>query len=173
MTDQPLNWTERSIDIPAGGLQRSREATHEECQAIAQALDILKVTSLSTSYRINAIAGDGYRLRGTIVAAVEQACVVSLEPVNGNVNAEYEVEFFPEIDLPADEEEAEILDAAEVELLENGAVPVGRIVYETLSASLNPYPRRPDAEFNWQDPKAAEPEKVSPFAALSKLKPGS
>ncbi len=172
MTDQ-LNWTERSIDIPAGGLQRTREATPEECLAIAKALGILKVASLSASYRINAIAGDGYRLRGTLAAAVEQACVVSLEPVSGKVSAEYEVEFFPKVDLPEDEEEAGILDAAEVELLENGIIPVGRIVYETLSASLDPYPRRPDAEFNWQDPNAAEPAKVSPFAALSKLKPGS
>ncbi|WP_045835812.1 DUF177 domain-containing protein [Hyphomicrobium sp. 99] len=170
MTDQ-LNWIEKSTDIPAGGLQREREATPAECQAIAQALDILKVGSLSTHYRINAIAGDGYRLRGTVVAVVEQACVVSLEPVSGNVNANYEVEFFPSVDAPeGEEEEASILGVADVELLEHGVIPVGRIVYETLSASLDPYPRRPDAEFNWQDPKAAEPEKVSPFAALSKLK---
>lgn len=172
MTDQ-LNWTERSIDIPTGGLQRKREATPAECQAIAQALGILKVTSLSASYRVNAIAGDGYRLRGTIAANVEQACVVSLEPVSGNVNAAYEVEFFPKVDAPEDEGESGILDAAEVEPLVNGIIPVGRIVYETLSASLDPYPRRSDAEFNWEDPKVAEPANASPFAALSKLKPGS
>ncbi len=170
MTDQ-LNWIEKSAEIPAGGLQRDRTAAPAECQALARALDILKVDSLSTNYRINAIAGDGYRLRGTLAAVVEQACVVSLEPVAGNVNADYEVEFFPKIDAPDDGEEATILGVADVELLEHGVIPVGRIVYETLSASLDPYPRRPDAEFNWEDPKAGEPEKSSPFAALSKLKP--
>ncbi|MBS0269355.1 MAG: DUF177 domain-containing protein [Proteobacteria bacterium] len=170
MTDQ-LNWIEKSAEIPAGGLQRDRKAAPAECQALAQALDILKVDSLSTNYRINAIAGDGYRLRGTLAAVVEQACVVSLEPVAGNVNADYEVEFFPKIDAPDDGEDATILGIADVELLEHGVIPVGRIVYETLSASLDPYPRRPDAEFDWQDPKAGGPEKSSPFAALSKLKP--
>lgn len=170
MTDQ-LNWIEKSAEIPAGGLQRDRAATSAERQAVAQALDILKVESLSTNYRINAIAGDGYRLRGTLAAVVEQACVVSLEPVVGNVNADFDVEFFPKIDAPDEGEEAGILGVADVELLEHGEIPVGRIVYETLSASLDPYPRRSDAEFNWQDPKAVEPEKTSPFAALSKLKP--
>lgn len=170
MTDQP-NWIEKAAEIPAGGLERDREATPAELQAIAQALDILKVASLSTNYRINAIAGNGYRLRGAITASVEQACVVSLEPVSGKVEAPYEVEFFAAVDVKDDGEEASILEGTDIEVLEHGIIPVGRIVYETLSASLDPYPRRPDAEFNWEDPKAKDPEKVSPFAALSKLKP--
>lgn len=170
MTDQP-NWIEKATDIPAGGLERDRAATPAELQTIAQALDILKVASLSTNYRINAIAGNGYRLRGTITASVEQACVVSLEPVSGKVNGAYEVEFFPTVDVKDGDEEASILEGTDIEVLEHGIIPVGRIVYETLSASLNPYPRRPDAEFNWEDPKAKDPDKVSPFAALSKLKP--
>lgn len=170
MTDQ-LNWIEKATDIPAGGLDRDREATAAELEATAQALDILKIGSLSTRYRINAIAGSGYRLRGTITASVEQACVVSLEPVSGKVNAAYEVEFFSTVDTPDNEEEVSILAGTDIEVLEHGIIPVGRIVYETLSASLDPYPRSPDAEFNWEDPKAKDPEKASPFAALSKLKP--
>ena len=62
-----------------------------------------------------------------------------------------------------------MLDAPEVEKFEHGIIPAGRIIFETLAASLDPYPRREGVEFNWQDPQATEPEKASPFAVLSKL----
>lgn len=169
MTDH-LDWIEKTTDIPAGGLNRNREAASAELQQIAQALNILKVGDLSSHYRITAIAGGGYRLAGTIAANVEQACVVSLEPVSGKINAAFDVEFWPTV-APADnEKEASILSGSDVEVLEHGLIPVGRIVFETLSASLDPYPRREGAEFNWQDPKAEKAESANPFAALSKLK---
>ncbi len=44
-------------------------------------------------------------------------------------------------------------------------------VFGLLSAALPPYPRKPGAEFDWVDPKAADPSQASPFAELAKLKP--
>ncbi len=169
MTDD-LDWTEKTTDIPAGGLSRDREATSTELEQIAQVLNILKVDNLSSHYRITAIAGGAYRLAGTISAGVEQACIVSMEPVSGKINAAFDVEFWPTVTPVDNDEDASILGGSDVETLEHGLIPVGRIVYETLSASLDPYPRREGAEFNWQDPKAQEAEGTNPFAALSKLK---
>jgi uncharacterized metal-binding protein YceD (DUF177 family) len=165
-----LDWIEKTTDIPAGALKRDREATSVELQQIAQALDILKVGNLSSNYRITAIAGGAYRLAGTIAADVEQSCIVSLEPVSGKINAAFDVEFWPTVAHGDSDEEASILSGSDVEVLEHGLIPVGRIVFETLSASLDPYPRREGAEFNWQDPKAEKAESANPFAALSKLK---
>ncbi len=45
------------------------------------------------------------------------------------------------------EEEVEALSAAEIEPIEHGRIDVGRIVYETLSAAIDPYPRKAGAEF--------------------------
>lgn len=165
-----LDWTEKTTEIPAGGLDRTRTATAEELKSVAQTLNILDVSALSARYRIVAISGGAYRLSGSISAGVEQACVVSLEPVQGKVNAAFEVEFWPDLASEDSEEEASILGGSDVELLEHGLIPVGRIVFETLSASLNPYPRREGAEFTWQDPKSNEPAASNPFAALAKLK---
>jgi uncharacterized metal-binding protein YceD (DUF177 family) len=165
-----LDWIEKSTDIPAGGLKRDREATSVELRQIAQALDILKVGNLSSHYRITAIAGGAYRLAGTIAADVEQSCIVSLEPVSGKIKAAFDVEFWPTVTPGDSDEEASILSGSDVEVLDHGLIPVGRIVFETLSASLDPYPRREGAEFNWQDPKAEKAESANPFAALSKLK---
>jgi hypothetical protein len=48
---------------------------------------------------------------------------------------------------------------------------VGRIVYETVSAALDPYPRKSGAEFTWSDPREAEAAaRANPFALLKKLK---
>ncbi len=147
-----------------------RDASAVERERVAQALNILDVASLSARYRIVSISGGAYRLKGTIEASVEQACVISLDPVENDVKASFEVEFWPDLEPEDSEEEASILGPVDAELLEHGLVPVGRIVFETLSASLDPYPRREGAEFNWTDPADEGAEKHNPFAALSKLK---
>jgi uncharacterized metal-binding protein YceD (DUF177 family) len=165
-----LDWIEKTVDIPAGGLGGARDATGEELKQIANALNILNVASLSSRYRISSISGGAYRLTGSVAAQVEQACVVSLEPVNGNVQAPFEVEFWPNLEVEESEDESSILGASEVELLEHGIIPVGRIVFETLSASLDPYPRKEGAEFTWQDSKSEASDGSNPFAALAKLK---
>jgi hypothetical protein len=168
---EPLNdWTHNVTDIPAGGLDRDREATENERAAIADTLKLLKLGRLVTRYRIKSALGGGYRLSGKVTADVEQACVVTLDPVADRIEAAFDVEFRPQVEAADNDEDASVLAGPDVDALERGIIPVGRIVFETVSASLNPYPRRPDAEFNWQDPHASAPEKASPFAALSKLR---
>ena len=50
-------------------------------------------------------------------------------------------------------------------------IDVGRVVFETLSAALDPYPRKNGASLEWQDPESAEGVGASgPFGALKKLK---
>lgn len=168
---EPLNdWIHNVTDIPSGGLDREREATEKDRAAIADALHLLKLARLVTRYRIKSALGGGYRLSGKVLADVEQACVVTLDPVAAKVEAPFDVEFRPEVKTADNDEDASVLSGPDVDVLERGTIPVGRIVFETVSASLDPYPRRSDAEFNWRDPHASEPEKTSPFAALSKLR---
>ncbi len=55
-------------------------------------------------------------------------------------------------------------------MLDGDRIDVGRIVYETLSAGLDPYPRKEGAEFDWADPKTGVADSANPFAVLKKLK---
>ena len=167
---ETLDWIEKTTDIPEGGLSATRDATADELKRVATALNILAVASLTSRYRIVAISGGAYRLTGSISAKVEQACVVSLEPVSGKVEASFEVEFWPVLKSEESEDESSVLSGSDVEQLEHGLIPVGRITFETLSASLDPYPRKEGAEFTWQDPKSEASDGTNPFAALSKLK---
>lgn len=172
-TPPPLvfDWSHATTDIPEAGLRRERAASEPERAAVAAALGLLEASNINASYRIGRIAGGGYALSGRMNADVAQSCIVSLEPVRDKLDEDFDVEFWPDVDA-ADEsgQDARILEGKDMERLERGEIPVGRIVFETLSAAINPYPRKPDTAFDWKDDKAGDPEKISPFAALSRLK---
>lgn len=164
------DWTIPTLEIPDRGLGGERAVPADMLLDFAKALGMLSLEQVNTSYRIDRLAGGGYRLHGRLKAKGEQACVVSLEPLPAVLDEPFDVEFWPALAASDGGEDKAILEARDVESLENGTIPVGRIVFETISAALDPYPRKDGAEFNWSDKAQSEPEKVSPFAALAKLK---
>ena len=169
----PLIWEHETGQVPAGGLGIKRAATDVERAALAAALEILSCDALQVSYRLSRAPDDGYRLKGKLTADVVQACVVTLAPVHDTVTAEFAVEFRPEDEVRAAAGGAVDLEAdTEIEPIKGTVMAAGRVVFEELAAALNPYPRRPGAEFAAPaDPKqAAEIAKEHPFAALAKLK---
>lgn len=164
------NWVHAVLDIPDGGLKRERAASAEERAAIVTELRLLSLDALDAAYRIDRLAGGGYRLHGRVTAGLEQPCVVTLDPVAQTIDDDFDTEFWPEVVARDGEQDARVLDGRDVETLENGALAAGRVIFETLSAALDPYPRKAGAEFQWQDKAVGEVAKISPFAALSKLK---
>jgi hypothetical protein len=173
MTDHieplPLDWTIGAADIPERGLKGSRTATDMERASLAEALDLLSCGSLEATYSITPIAS-GYRLEGGIDASVNQACVITLEPIASRVAESFSVDFKRDSSrATGDAGDLEILSGADVEPLVGDVIELGRIVYEALSAGLDPYPRKPGAEFDWSDPEQSSAGN-NPFAVLGKLK---
>ncbi len=187
-TSTPLPWSHAVVDIPDGGLATERSATASECAAIKNNLGLASLTNVTATYRITRLAGGGYHLAGRVKATLEQACVVTLDPIALHMDEVVDVEFWPDAtptrhgsgkrdkDFDRDDEhpspsnEVSVLTGPDVEPLEDGAMAVGRVVFETVSAALDPFPRKADAEFNWQDQTAEDPTKSNPFAVLQKLK---
>ncbi len=169
----PLNWTHPLAEIGPRGVERERGASAEERARLAAALAIPEIARLTARYAIRPGAGGRYRLSGSIGAEAIQECVVTLAPVPGKIEEKFEAEFWPKAALPEpSREDVEVLSGAEIEPLDGDAIDVGRIVYETLAAALDPYPRAPDAAFDWRDPAEGETSApASPFAALEALKP--
>jgi hypothetical protein len=168
----PLNWTIAVAEVPGGKHTITREATLGECSAIAQDLGLLACDRLVARYTLNPIGGGRYKFAGQCEAAITQACIVSFEAVPAKLDLPFDVEFRPDADdaIVSDDEEAEVLTLPEIEPIPHGQLEIGRIVFETLAAGLNPYPRKPDAAFDWLDPNVAT-SPANPFAALAKLKP--
>lgn len=170
MTIPLSDWSHPVTEIPAQGLSRERQVPGEARSALAKELGMLTLDAVTANYRIDRLAGGAYRLHGRVSADGTQACVVTVEPVAAHVDDTFDVEFWPDLPDAEGGEEKSVLDDRDVEPLEGGLIPVGRIVFETISAGLDPYPRKPGAEFSWADKAPPEQQNVSPFAALSKLK---
>ena len=166
-----LEWTHAVRDVPADGLAVERRATEAERERLARELAIPSVDDLTVSYRLSPRTGGRLALEGRLAATVTQECVVTLEPVGGTLTVPLDVVFSPDPIAPGAEIEGSLedLDKPDEEPIVHGAIDVGRIVEEEILASLDPYPRRADASFEWTDEKG-EAAGEHPFAVLGKLK---
>lgn len=163
-------WNEPVRNIPDAGLERTRGLSAQETDALVRELDLLAIPAFEATYRIRASAQGRYLLKGRIRAVVEQTCVVSLKPMRSTIEQDLDIAFWPAADLTAPEGGAiDIEDESEPEPIEDGVLPVARVVFETLASCVDPFPRSPDAKLDWTPPADAD-AKVSPFAALAKLK---
>lgn len=170
-----LNWIEETRELGDNGRHVTRAANANEREAIAQMLDLLDCDELQFDYQLKPHGDGRYRLRGEVTARVTQACVVSLEPVHDEIGETVDLEFWPEhlLDQTTAKGERSILEGDDPEALgPHGRIDTGRIALEVLSASLDPYPRKQGAEFEWREEEGAEGTEAAahPFAALAKLK---
>jgi hypothetical protein len=163
-----LDWTHETRTIPEAGLDVTREATEDTRVALAEALGIDACTRLSARYAIKPFATGRFELHGTFEMVARQTCVVTLEPIERTYRVRLDVAFWPP-ELLGDGPGADIDSLADdPEPIEDGRIDVGRIVYEELASTVDPYPRIDDATFDWEDQEA--PARDSPFAALERLK---
>jgi uncharacterized metal-binding protein YceD (DUF177 family) len=164
----PFAWDVEISDVPASSPEIRRVATAAERLALASALEILSCESCTATYRVRRLAGDRYGLRGSLNAEIVQACVITLAPVHDMVATTFNVEFWPAEQLAAEGGAVDLEDETDIEPIDGHRLTIGRVIYEELAAALNPYPRRPGAEFTPATDLAGM--KPSPFAALATLK---
>jgi uncharacterized metal-binding protein YceD (DUF177 family) len=164
------------------GLTLALTADEQARAALARRFRIPAVLSFTARIRLmpdQAVARQ-YVLKGEIEAEVEQVCVVSLESVRQSISEHFVRRFAPadmiepQTDLGEDESEWLDPDAEDpVDPIEGGLIDVGAVVAEELALALDPYPRKPGADLPvGYRPDVEEEVKVSPFAALAKLKAG-
>ena len=149
--------------VPALGCHERLAADEKECAALAKRLGLPKIHAVGGLLQIVPWRGGGLKVTGTLKARVDQLSVVSLEIFTSDLAFEIERYYLsPRASNPTAEEEADII--------ENGIVDLGEILAETMALELDPYPRQEGEVFHdiAEHPEVA---KVSPFVALSKLKP--
>jgi hypothetical protein len=165
-----LGWDHAISDIPEAGLTAERTATPEELAAIARALDLVACRSLTARYAIAAGSGGHYHLTGTLQAQVEQTCVVTVEPLVSDIAESFDIDFWPENELPAPGGGVvDLHEEPDLEPIDAGRIPVGRIVFECLAGAIDLFPRKSGAAFEM--PAQAESGKpASPFAVLARIR---
>jgi len=164
------------VDEIRDGASGEIAATKAEMDAIARMLDLVALEGLTFLYRLDHGGGGRLHLTGRLHANVTQTCVVSLDPVEANLDVPVEVEFWP-VSL-IDELERSTEEPGNLGLLDwpeavvDGRIDLGPVIYETLATALEPYPKREGVSFDWsQGPtEEAGSAKSGPFAALAALK---
>ena len=147
--------------------------TKKEMAAIAALLDLKVLEDLAFAYRIRPGGSGRLHLSGRLKASLTQTCVVSLDPVEINLDVPIEAAFLPVSLIEALEQNAE--DPAGgfdwPEPIADGRIDFGPLIYESLATALDPYPKREGASFEWS--QGTEPDRdagTGPFAALEELK---
>lgn len=114
---------------------------------------------------------DGVEITGRFEAVVEQICAVSLDPFEHELSGEIDIRA-----VPADSPQAPAERAGEVEydpeqpdppdVLQADAIDLAAYVTEHLALEIDPFARKPGAEFEYAAPQSDD----SPFAALQRLR---
>jgi len=167
-----LSWTRlvKLHELARGPVRLTLEPDEGERAAIAKRLGLVSLPSLVARLTVKPWL-DGVEVTGRLDAVVEQVCGVSLDPFEQPLEAEIELRA-----VPAGSPHAAAPEGGELELdpdapdapdvLESDAIDVAEVVIEHLALEIDPFPRKPEATFDYQAPA----DETSPFAALAKLK---
>lgn len=163
---EPLAYSEPVRMNQVGtGLARRLEPDAATRQRIARALDMASLDAFAVDMELKPV-GQGWRLTGHIAAGGAQTCGITLEPLPLAIADDFSIALME--GAPDQDGEIDVdLDDDSPDLIEDGRIDLGQYAVEQLALRLDPFPRKPGAEFV-QPP---EPVEISPFAALKALKP--
>jgi len=147
-------------------------ADEAERSAVAQRLALPRIERLEAHVSLSR-TGEVVRASGRLMAALDQSCVVTGEPVPAHVDEPFELAFMPAPSPNRPDEEIELgASDCDVAFYDGGAIDLGTAIADTLALSLDPYPRSAGAEVALREAGIMTEEQASPFAVLAQLKRG-
>ncbi len=144
------------------------DATEEERAGLAKRFGLLGIARLAAGFTLHRDAA-GIVAEGRVEAAVDQACVVTGEPVPAEIDESVALRFVEE-DAPAEEEIELSGDALDTMPIDGGTIDLGEAAAETMALALDPFPRAPGAEEALRAAGVLREEEAGPFGALAGLK---
>lgn len=162
-TQPPFSEVVRINEIGAG-IERRLVPDADAVKRIVKALDLASLTAFEAELKL-APAHVGWTLTGRVVATLEQVCGITLDPLPVQVDERFSVDLVEAVEPETDEIEV-TLDDDSPDVIEDGRIDLGQYAVEQLALTLDPFPRKPGAEFVQPD----EPAEISPFAVLKAFK---
>jgi uncharacterized metal-binding protein YceD (DUF177 family) len=163
--------------IPDTGLHREVEADAPTRKAIAEAAGLREIFSVRASLDVTPKSDGRVIVTGSVKARVGQTCVVTLDPIENDIDEPIDQLFAPAeqisalADLVEDDTESEVEIPDPPEPIVGGVIDLGRLATDALFLGVDPYPRKADAVF--EPPVTADDPEDHPFAALKALKGGA
>ncbi len=160
-------------EVPETGQSVHLRADEATRAAIAAAAGLASLPRLEAGFELTRHSRDGVRVTGHVSATIGQNCVVTLEPVQNEIDEPVDLVFIPASASPSDspppsvdDEDLAVTDDPP-EVLRDGFIDLGALATEFLLLGIDPYPRAPGAKFD--SPPVDDPA-AHPFAALAALK---
>jgi uncharacterized metal-binding protein YceD (DUF177 family) len=143
-------------------------ASEAERDALAQRFELLSLDRLEAEIELVREPGGTILLSAAFEATFAQECIVTLDPVPGQVSERFQLRYGP----PEAEETAPAGDDDPAfEPLEKDSIDIGEAVAQEFSLALPPFPRADDAVVEVAAPENDDAD--SPFAALARLRRGA
>jgi hypothetical protein len=175
MTDKADPWSDPVVvaQLPDVGLHRDIEAGPAAREAMAEVAGLREIVFASASLDVTPMSGSRVHVAGRVRARIGQTCVVTLDPIENDIDEAIDLVFAPPEQIPqladlvdeAAESDVEIPDPPEP--IEQGVIDLGRVATDALFLAVDPYPRKPDAVF--EPPVVEADPEDHPFAALKAL----
>jgi uncharacterized metal-binding protein YceD (DUF177 family) len=141
-----------------------------EREALARRFNLVSIDSLSAEAEL-VRHGEAVTATGRLSARAVQSCVASGEPVPETVAESFRIEFRPQPASTGGEDEIELSeDELDVIFYDGAMVDLGEAMAETLSLSLEPYPRSEAAEEALKAAGIKSEGEAGPFGALAALR---
>jgi uncharacterized metal-binding protein YceD (DUF177 family) len=145
-------------------------ADEAERRGIAKRLGLVSLDRLEAHVCL-AKTDEIVRAQGRLVAALDQSCVITGDPVAAHVDEPFDLLFTPEPTKSAPDEEIELGESdCDVVFYDGASIDLGGAIADTLALSLDPYPRSAGAEAALKEAGVMTEEQASPFAVLAKLR---
>ena len=147
------------INEIGAGLERHLVPDDAAKARIIKALDLASLSAFGADLRV-APGRVGWTLTGRVTATLEQVCGITLDPLPVEIDERFSVDLVEAAEPEPDEIEVTIDDDAP-DVIEDGRIDLGQYAVEQLTLTLDPFPRKPGAEFVQPE----EPAEISPLMA--------
>lgn len=159
-------------EVGETGLHRELDADAATRAAIAEGAALSALPRLQAVFDLTRRAHNGLHVVGRVSATVGQVCVVSLDPIENEIEEAIDLVFVPGGGAGSGRSEVLGLDDETPEPLVNETVDLGALATEFLMLGIDPYPRKPEAVFEAPVKDESKEESGHPFAALAALQRG-
>ena len=147
--ERPWSVTVAVSEVPETGRHLDLVAEEPVRSAVARLAGLDALPRLEATFDLTPQGRAGLHVTGRLAATVGQTCVVTLEPIENEIEESIDVVFTPGA-APARGAAGDEIDSAGDDVPEplvGGAVDLGAIATEFLLLAIDPYPRKPGAVF--------------------------
>lgn len=143
-------------------------ANEEERAALAKRFALLSITRLDARLGIKR-TDSGIVVKGRVTGAAVQACSVTEEPLDTQIDEPVALLFVAQLVSEGDEVELSD-DALDTVAIEGGTIDLGEAAADTLALSIDPFPRGPNAAAALAAAGVISEDEFRPANAFSDLK---